>query len=275
MQFNIEDTTMGKPLIRRHASKASWIRDAFNQSKFSDIIDNIEIADSISTITDKLNTLTSVDVSDTKKNLTYLIKTYIDTLPESASDLDISRAENHIVTLLSMYKRVRERAEDKGIEFNLTIEQWDWLRQQPCWYSGLKPRPQYLDATNPGTPHPTVSANGIDRLDSSKGYTVDNVVPCHSDINYLKLELKHNDFIAACFILIKHCPQFSQDVRYIMQGNKHLNNIYHMYQNVECKGINKPNPEFSLYEIWALMTLVAHRHNRKLFELFNKVKFDV
>ena len=36
--------------------------------------------------------------------------------------------------------------------------------------------------------------NGIDRVDSSKGYTIDNVVPCCSACNYAKHEMSVSEF---------------------------------------------------------------------------------
>jgi hypothetical protein len=38
------------------------------------------------------------------------------------------------------------------------------------------------------------NAMGLDRVDSNKGYCVDNVVPCCSICNYMKLNLDVNDF---------------------------------------------------------------------------------
>ena len=40
----------------------------------------------------------------------------------------------------------------------------------------------------------TISVNGIDRLDSSKGYTIDNCVSCCSVCNTAKLEMDVDDF---------------------------------------------------------------------------------
>ena len=39
---------------------------------------------------------------------------------------------------------------------------------------------------------------GIDRVDSSKGYTIDNVVPCCSKCNWMKGVLSKEDFINQC-----------------------------------------------------------------------------
>lgn len=46
-----------------------------------------------------------------------------------------------------------------------------------------------------------VPCNGIDRMDSSKGYEVDNCVPCCAMCNYMKLEYSQEDFIRKCGII--------------------------------------------------------------------------
>ncbi len=40
--------------------------------------------------------------------------------------------------------------------------------------------------------------NGIDRLDSSKGYTLENCVPCCEEINVMKMALTKDRFVQLC-----------------------------------------------------------------------------
>ncbi len=40
-----------------------------------------------------------------------------------------------------------------------------------------------------------IERNSIDRLDNTKGYIIDNCVPCCSDCNEMKLDRKESDFI--------------------------------------------------------------------------------
>lgn len=37
--------------------------------------------------------------------------------------------------------------------------------------------------------------NGLDRIDSSKGHTLDNVVTCCATCNYMKRSMTHDEFI--------------------------------------------------------------------------------
>jgi CRISPR/Cas system Type II protein with McrA/HNH and RuvC-like nuclease domain len=57
-----------------------------------------------------------------------------------------------------------------------------------CFYSG---RTMTLKSNDP-------NSLSIDRIDSSIGYTVDNIVLCCSIVNYMKQEYKYGDFITLC-----------------------------------------------------------------------------
>ena len=44
----------------------------------------------------------------------------------------------------------------------------------------------------------------LDRIDSSKGYTKDNVQWVHKDINYIKRDLSDSEFITLCKKVATH-----------------------------------------------------------------------
>jgi 5-methylcytosine-specific restriction endonuclease McrA len=46
--------------------------------------------------------------------------------------------------------------------------------------------------------------NGIDRIDSSKGYEIDNVVPCCKNCNTMKWDLDVDDFYKHIKKIIKY-----------------------------------------------------------------------
>lgn len=66
-----------------------------------------------------------------------------------------------------------KNAERREIEFHLTREEFISIIQQPCEYCG--------EYTNND-----FGLNGIDRINSSKGYEIDNVVPCCKVCNIMK-----------------------------------------------------------------------------------------
>jgi hypothetical protein len=84
--------------------------------------------------------------------------------------------------LLSVYKK---RAKRRGFEFELTKEQFCELTKQNCHYCNAMPSQRTRNRTANGD----YIYNGLDRIDTIKGYTIDNVVPCCKDCNYAKRKM--------------------------------------------------------------------------------------
>src|SRR3990167_6506916 len=76
------------------------------------------------------------------------------------------------------YKR---GAKERGIEFNLTRDEFMSFWQKPCHYTG---RP--------------IAKIGVDRIDSEKGYSPENVVPCCYEVNIAKMTTGADTFIQMC-----------------------------------------------------------------------------
>jgi hypothetical protein len=93
--------------------------------------------------------------------------------------------------LLKDYKR---NARLRGLAWRLTDEEACQLMQQPCHYCDALPRNCMRQGRWLFTEG--IFFNGIDRKDSKKGYTRDNVVPCCSDCNYMKRGLNYKRFTA-------------------------------------------------------------------------------
>ena len=76
----------------------------------------------------------------------------------------------------------------RGIHFNLSFKRMKQLcKQKTCFFTGIKFH-EYIKPLEPGeTEHPY--AMTIDRIDSSLGYTDDNVVACTNEFNKLKSNL--------------------------------------------------------------------------------------
>jgi hypothetical protein len=77
------------------------------------------------------------------------------------------------------------RAEKRGLEWNLSREQFRGITVRECLYCG-KPPSQVRNNTR-GTPG--YQYTGVDRLDPLLGYTVENVVPCCGACNRAKSDL--------------------------------------------------------------------------------------
>lgn len=78
----------------------------------------------------------------------------------------------------------KERAEKKSLEFELTKEEFDTLKDNAC---------AYCSRANTAT-----HKNGIDRMDNSKGYTMDNCVTCCGQCNQMKTNMGYNEYIGQC-----------------------------------------------------------------------------
>ena len=83
-------------------------------------------------------------------------------------------------------------AKNRGLSFDLTPSQFLDYISQDCEYCGSSPELHEYKVN--GKLKYTNYINGIDRIDSSKGYSVDNCVPCCSKCNKMKLDYSVEDF---------------------------------------------------------------------------------
>lgn len=81
--------------------------------------------------------------------------------------------------LINSYKK---SARIHKYEYNLTEEQFKILTRQDCYYCGAKPSGE----SNYRVYNGSYIYNGLDRIDNTKGYMIDNVVPCCKICNYAK-----------------------------------------------------------------------------------------
>jgi hypothetical protein len=92
-----------------------------------------------------------------------------------------------------IYRTYERGAKNRNYEFNLTFDQVDSLIKQNCHYCDQNP------IENKGDQVYTYGKgvfkrNGIDRLDNSKGYMTENVVPCCDRCNTAKMDTSEKDF---------------------------------------------------------------------------------
>lgn len=81
--------------------------------------------------------------------------------------------------------RYKKSAEQRGFSFDLTNEDAERLMKSVCVYSGTQPKPDQRGLVR----------NGIDRVDSTKGYTKDNCVAACSTCNMMKRDMPYETFI--------------------------------------------------------------------------------
>ena len=78
--------------------------------------------------------------------------------------------KRYSLTLRGKYKDYKYHSKQRGIDFNITQEEFQTFWKQDCSYCGDK-----------------IETIGLDRINSRLGYTIDNLVPCCTSCNYMKL----------------------------------------------------------------------------------------
>ena len=92
----------------------------------------------------------------------------------------------------ALLRQYKHQAQNRGYEFRLTKEDFSFLTQMNCYYCGAEPAQESWAGS--GCVEPYIY-NGIDRVDSSEGYFMDNVVPCCKRCNWMKREMSLGQFL--------------------------------------------------------------------------------
>ena len=102
-----------------------------------------------------------------------------------------------------LYNSYKSRANAKNRLFELSKDQFRKITSLNCSYCGVPP----LQAQKSGKAiywKEFYYHNGIDRIDSDKGYTIKNSQPCCSICNKAKRDLDNTEFLEWISRLIKH-----------------------------------------------------------------------
>jgi len=86
----------------------------------------------------------------------------------------------------------KKSANDRGLVFDLTKDQFSDLIYNKCYYCGEEPNEYMYGRKELISSKPI---NGVDRVDSSFGYLANNVVSCCSICNRMKWDLGHQQFL--------------------------------------------------------------------------------
>lgn len=84
----------------------------------------------------------------------------------------------------------KDQSQKRNLTWELTDDEAKDMMTSECTYCG------FLDLD--------IITNGIDRLDSSKGYILDNCVPCCKECNYLKGSYDPVTFFKKCKQIVSH-----------------------------------------------------------------------
>ena len=88
------------------------------------------------------------------------------------------------------YPAYVKSAQSKSLQFELEEFEYDVISSQECYVCGKK--------------NTTTHFNGLDRIDSNKGYNESNVHPCCANCNYMKNNYTYKDFMDKCIMIYNH-----------------------------------------------------------------------
>ena len=89
-------------------------------------------------------------------------------------------------TFTGRFSRTRQQANDRKINFALTLEDYLDFWDKKCYYCNLP------------------SMGGIDRVDNNIGYELDNCIPCCWRCNVMKSNQNQQDFIWHCKAIVNN-----------------------------------------------------------------------
>lgn len=114
-------------------------------------------------------------------------------LPYSLAKLDRKLKEKGLFTdkweetPKGRYSKYKSGAKRRQLEFKLTLNQFKKYWRQPCHYCG-----------------DSIRTIGLDRIDSSIGYNIDNIVPCCPKCNWMKMTQGYDEFIEHCKKIVEN-----------------------------------------------------------------------
>lgn len=94
-----------------------------------------------------------------------------------------------VASFNALFGNIKSNAKRRGHKWYLTKEQFRHLTKQPCHYCGVRPLQTFGYQYNG-----VYLYNGLDRVDNTQGYTIDNVVPCCKTGNHAKNDQTIGEF---------------------------------------------------------------------------------
>ena len=110
-----------------------------------------------------------------------------------------NKLDDRTRTVSQQYGAYKASANTRDLECTLTREDIENLIFSPCFFCGSPPNRVFTLGQGQWT-RDSVPVNGIDRIDSSVGYVLENVLSCCSYCNYLKGDRDQDEFL----LKIKH-----------------------------------------------------------------------
>ena len=113
---------------------------------------------------------------------------------ESARKIGVpspKRLANGLGSRNAMFCSYKNGAIRRGLEFDITREEFIEITQRDCFYCGIKPQQVKWNHY-----HSAFIYNGIDRVDNRYGYVKDNLVTCCKYCNRAKHTMSMSEFMS-------------------------------------------------------------------------------
>jgi hypothetical protein len=108
------------------------------------------------------------------------------------------RTEKGRSGLVAYYSSYKKGAQKRNLEFELTLDQFKSITSSKCSYCGVAPSSIHFGSLAYTMDWGGYVSNGIDRVNSSLGYALDNCTPCCMICNKMKQQFSKEEFIAQC-----------------------------------------------------------------------------
>lgn len=105
-----------------------------------------------------------------------------------------NRKDNFHVASGSVMAQYKNNAKTRGIAFKLTRDQIKLLMTGACYYCGNLPANTVHIFAGRYDESRAIFYNGIDRVDNTKGYIIENCVSCCKQCNWAKRDLTSDQF---------------------------------------------------------------------------------
>lgn len=106
------------------------------------------------------------------------LQEYAWTYREANKELVHSKNNLYAQSIKGKFSQYKQKAKQRNIVWAITLYEFESFWQKPCHYCD-----------------DTIVTIGLDRINSVKGYTLDNIVPCCEICNKAKRNLSLKDFL--------------------------------------------------------------------------------
>ena len=94
------------------------------------------------------------------------------------------------VVVNDLYRSYKIHAKERNLDFKISVEQFRNLAEKNCYFCGKEPTRTRVSKSGQ-----SFTYNGIDRINNTEGYVIDNCVPCCYNCNQAKSDKELSEFL--------------------------------------------------------------------------------